>query len=108
MLPGCSQGVMVAHITGANQLPSQLYQRNERTHRCLSQRGFSSLVGFSGDIHYTLATRQEIGAALTPEDAGMRAVIVGAGMGGLMAALVLRQSGVFASSAVGILVCSTP
>lgn len=27
----------------------------------------------------------------------MRAVIVGAGMGGLMAALALRQSGVFAS-----------
>src|SRR3982751_5333038 len=34
---------------------------------------------------------------LTSEDDSMRAVIVGAGMGGLMAALALRQSGVFAS-----------
>src|SRR5262249_7486298 len=34
---------------------------------------------------------------LIREDDGMRAVIVGGGMGGLMAALALRQSGVFAS-----------
>jgi hypothetical protein len=34
--------VMVAHIRGANQCPSQLYQRNERTYRCLSQRWPSS------------------------------------------------------------------
>src|SRR5215471_19666757 len=27
---------------GANQCPSQLYQRDERTYRCLSQRGPSS------------------------------------------------------------------
>ena len=35
--------------------------------------------------------------SLLCKDDRMRAVIVGSGMGGLMAALALRQSGVFAS-----------
>src|SRR5262245_48974121 len=38
--------------------------------------------------------------SLTSEGRRMRAVIVGAGMGGLMTALALRQSGVFASVAI--------
>src|SRR5438045_9772925 len=44
--------------------------------------------------------RREVGnprVRLLRKDDKMRAVIVGAGMGGLMTALALRQSGVFAS-----------
>jgi NADPH-dependent 2,4-dienoyl-CoA reductase/sulfur reductase-like enzyme len=49
----------------------------------------------SGDIF-----RREVGnrgVRVTRKDDRMRALIVGAGMGGLMTALALRQSGVFAS-----------
>ena len=59
--------VMVAHIRGANQCPSQLYQRNERTYRCLSQRWPHRSDGLSSFAHR--AGLQDLGVrrpGLTP------------------------------------------